>query len=107
MKEGEAITHLTTQPPEQRHRCLMCRQLALDGSDSDDSDGDGNAPADGTSASDGLRFLDGLIKKYQNRPEGEALLPDGTVLDWESITYPHFWRRFDVQTYSSISAATV
>ena len=45
MKEGQTIVHLTTQPPEQRRRCLHRRQAALaafepDGGDEDDGDWD-------------------------------------------------------------------
>ena len=106
MKEGESIIHLTTQPPEQRRRCLMRRQPALAASDDEESDdgGDGQPPAAG-GGSDGLRFFNGLIEKYENRPEGVAHEPDGTPFIWDNILYPDFWRRFNVQAYKDITAA--
>lgn len=103
MKEGQTIVHLTTQPPEQRRRCLHRRQAqaalaAFEPDGGDEDDGDGVAVDEAAS----LRFYDGLIEKYEKRPDGESRLRDGTSLDWDELTYPRFWRLCDVVRYDKL-----
>lgn len=55
MKKGEEITHLTTLPPSRRRRALAARPKAAAGGPAEEE-----APS--------LRFADGAIEQYVNRP---------------------------------------
>ena len=97
MKAGETIIHLTTQPPSQRRRCLSRRQPGLIGDEDNEDMEDGEHDGDEANDPDApLRFFDGYIEKYEKRPRGEAVLPDGTTVNFEQLTYPDFWRRFNL-----------
>ena len=101
MKEGESINHLTTQPPAHRRRCIFRQGPGrIDDEDEDEEEEplDPEAP---------LRFFDGDIEKYEKRPEGERELLHGQTCDFDELTYPEFWRRFDYVSWSQVSQKAI
>ena len=85
MRAGTGVTHLVTQPPHLRTRALARHRGDGEGDDgSDDDELDADATGDGKD----LRFADGTLEQYQNRPIDAA--GDDR---WASLTYPEFHRR--------------
>ena len=112
MKEGAQIIHLTTQTPAQRRRCLHRRQPAMPVIG--ESDGEDDEAAEDEAYGEGafralapLRFYDGLIEKYEKRPRGVYALADGTLVDFDAMTYPSFWRWYDVVPWSAVALTTI
>jgi hypothetical protein len=126
MRSGTGVTHLCTKPPHLRMRALpRSAKDANDESDEEEEDMPGRREADDESdAGSGaevdddvaanstapLKFMDGTIEQYENRPLDDEHDPDntqplsGTSTDgtWEAMLYPEFHRHYRVVLGRSI-----
>ena len=123
MRSGTGVVHLCTKPPHLRMRALPRSANDEEDDDSgdegegDDARGRGRELSDASfsgsdsaaedepaaNASEPLKFMDGTIEQYENRPRDDeddeqsrtlpGTSPDGT---WESILYPDFHRYYRV-----------
>ena len=133
MRSGTGVTHLCTEPPHLRSRALARHNVDDDNNNEDCSDQGSNTasdeercPSDDSSdgagdnvAEDGptakaLRFQDGTIEQYQNRPINSSAASDDDAIgdlaptsgvDWNNMTYPYFHRHYRVVLKSKIPAA--
>jgi hypothetical protein len=85
MRAGTNVVHLTTKPPYKRMRAIPRSQGANSESDSESDSGENG----GASAKE-LRFADGVLEHYMNRPIDD----DGQSEYWENMTYPDFHRMY-------------
>ena len=126
MRSGTGVTHLCTRPPHLRMRALPRRADDADDAESDndgdggghgrelsddseagsDSDSEGDPAAD---ASEPLKFMDGTIEQYENRPHDDDDDPNSQPLagtspnsTWEAMLYPDFHRYYRVVKGRSI-----
>ena len=95
MRAGTGVTHLVTQPPHLRMRALA-RQPARDEKASDEDSSESDDDDDNQ-----LKFSDGTVEQYENRPADEA----GDDY-WATMLYPNFHRRCAPQHSSPIHRAS-
>ena len=91
MRAGTGVTHLVTQPPHLRMRALA-RQPARDEKASDEDSSESDDDDDNQ-----LKFSDGTVEQYENRPADEA----GDDY-WATMLYPNFHRQCAPQHSSPI-----
>eukprot|EP00964_Phaeocystis_antarctica_P069192 scaffold41989_cov43-Phaeocystis_antarctica.AAC.1 len=107
MKAGTNVVHLITKIPHKRMRAIPRCKDDIKDSDSDNSDAGSEDLEDEDSEPEEtateLRFLDGVLEKYMNRPND----PDGQEEYWESMLYPDFHRKYRIMLGKKICSTDV
>ena len=107
MKAGTNVVHLITKIPHKRMRAIPRCKDDIKDSDSDNSDAGSEDLEDEDSEPEEtateLRFLDGVLEKYMNRPND----PDGQEEYWESMLYPDFHRKYRIMLGKKICGTDV
>ena len=97
MKSGTAATHLITKLPHKRMRAVPNNTQTL--AEVSDSDSDAE-----TEAEKPMKFLDGVLELYMNRPSDD----DAESLNgWEDMKYPDFHRRYKVKRGKDLSKTEI
>ena len=84
---GSCVTHLCTSAPYLRMRSIP-RRGANEDADSDESDYSDESEDDEPAVPELLRFADGTLEQYMNRPIDD----EGQADYWETMLYPNFHR---------------
>ena len=100
MKSGTTTTHLITKLPHKRMRAVpnsKSTPAEVSDSDSDESDSEENADK-------AMKFLDGVLELYMNRPSDDNVdTPNG----WEEMKYAEFHRRYKVKRGKDLSKTEI
>ena len=111
MKAGTNVVHLITKIPHKRMRAIpRCKNTTMDAasnSDTDDSSANHVTDRDEESETDEppteLRFLDGVLEQYMNRPVDA----DGQAEYWETMRYPDFHRMYRMMLGKNIGKTDI
>ena len=102
MRAGTSAVHLTTKPPHKRMRAIPRSQPAVVDSDSE-CESNSESESSQELAAKPLRFVDGVLEHYMNRPND----PDGQADYWETMCYPDFHRKYRLSKGKDICNTTI